>query len=159
MAATRRTPRRRVHASAGPARAPVAAGTAGPPGGVVIGTIVAIADGAPLVQFAGAPGPVPARAAARLGPAQCGMSAVIAFEGGSLERPIVLGVLSPHGTLPPTALEGDTVTLRAERQIVLRCGNASITLTSAGKVLIKGEYVLSRSSGANQVKGASVQIN
>ena len=47
----------------------------------------------------------------------------------------------------------------AEEEIVLRCGEASITLTSAGKVLIKGSYLISRSSGANRIKGGSVQIN
>lgn len=51
------------------------------------------------------------------------------------------------------------VILDAEEEIVLRCGEASITLTSAGKVLIKGNYLISRSSGANRIKGASVQIN
>jgi hypothetical protein len=42
---------------------------------------------------------------------------------------------------------------------VLRCGKASITLTSAGKVLIRGTYVLSRSSGVNKIKGGSIQLN
>jgi hypothetical protein len=32
-------------------------------------------------------------------------------------------------------------------------------LTRAGKVVIKGRYVVSRSSGDNKVKGASVEIN
>jgi len=44
-------------------------------------------------------------------------------------------------------------------QLVLRCGRASITLTAAGKVLIEGAYVSSRSTGVNRIKGGSVQIN
>ena len=51
------------------------------------------------------------------------------------------------------------VVFDAEEEIVLRCGEASITLTKAGKVLIKGSYLISRSSGANRIKGGSVQIN
>ena len=43
--------------------------------------------------------------------------------------------------------------------MVLRCGKASITLTQAGKILLDGTYVVSRSSGANRIKGASVQLN
>ena len=43
--------------------------------------------------------------------------------------------------------------------MVLRCGKASITLTKAGKVLIEGSYVLSRSTGVNRIKGGSVQLN
>ena len=55
-------------------------------------------------------------------------------------------------------IDGETLTLSAEREIVLRCGKASLTLTRAGKVLIRGAYLLSRSSGANRIKGGSVQI-
>ena len=47
----------------------------------------------------------------------------------------------------------------AEREIVLRCGDSSITLTRAGKVIIKGKYILNRSSGYNKIKGAAVEIN
>jgi hypothetical protein len=55
--------------------------------------------------------------------------------------------------------DGEQLTLTAQREIVLRCGNASITLTRAGKILIQGTYLLSRSSGVNRIKGGSVQIN
>ena len=44
---------------------------------------------------------------------------------------------------------------RAYKHVVL----LSITLTGAGKVLIRGAYVLSRSSGVNKIKGGSVQLN
>ena len=47
----------------------------------------------------------------------------------------------------------------AEREIVLRCGDASITLTRAGKVIIKGNYIMSRSTGYNKIKGAAIDIN
>jgi hypothetical protein len=56
-------------------------------------------------------------------------------------------------------VDGKRVILDAEEQIVLRCGKASITLTSAGKIILKGTYLVSRSSGANSIKGGSVQIN
>ena len=49
--------------------------------------------------------------------------------------------------------------LTAEREIELRCGKSSLVLTRAGKVLIRGAYLLSRSSGVNRIKGGSVQIN
>jgi hypothetical protein len=56
-------------------------------------------------------------------------------------------------------LDGERVVLSAEREISLKCGEASITLTAAGKILIRGTYVLTRSSGANRIKGATVEIN
>ncbi|TIP53764.1 MAG: DUF2345 domain-containing protein, partial [Mesorhizobium sp.] len=49
--------------------------------------------------------------------------------------------------------------LSAEREIVLRCGKASITLTRTGKIILRGTYILSRSSGPNKIKGGSIQLN
>jgi hypothetical protein len=55
--------------------------------------------------------------------------------------------------------EGRRVVVTAKEQLVLRCGKASITLTSAGKLIIQGAYVSSRSTGVLRIKGGSVQIN
>ncbi len=55
--------------------------------------------------------------------------------------------------------DGQRLVVSAQEQLVLRCGKASITLTKAGKVLIQGAYVLSRSTGVNRIKGGSVQLN
>jgi len=46
----------------------------------------------------------------------------------------------------------------AEEEIVLCYGKASITLTRAVKVLIRGAYLLNRSSGVNRIKGGSDQL-
>lgn len=56
-------------------------------------------------------------------------------------------------------IDGQRVTFDAKEQIELRCGKSSIILTRAGKVLIRGAYLLSRSTGANRIKGGSVQLN
>jgi len=53
-------------------------------------------------------------------------------------------------------VDGERVVFDAKKEIVLRCGKASITLTRAGKVLIRGAYLLNRSSGVNRIKGGSV---
>ncbi|MDX2148819.1 MAG: hypothetical protein SFZ23_14995 [Planctomycetota bacterium] len=68
---------------------------------------------------------------------------------------------STGGLATPFEVHADDerVSLTARNEISIRCGRASITLTRAGKVLIKGAYVLSRSTGANRIKGGSVQIN
>jgi hypothetical protein len=99
---------------------------------------------------------------------QIGSTVVVLFEQGDVRRPIVVGVLQPvhpTGSAPVPAplvsaqVDDQRVVLSAEREIVLKCGEASITLTRAGNVLIKGTYVLSRSSGVNKIKGAAVDIN
>lgn len=113
---------------------------------------------------------VGARTAVRLRRDQIGASVVIAFEGGDARRPIVLGVVQDSLRRLPDAEEGTTggVTvhadderyeIKAEREIVLRCGDSSITLTRAGKVIIKGNYIVTRSTGPNKIKGAVVDIN
>lgn len=105
-----------------------------------------------------------------LAAADVGRDVVLAFVAGDLERPIVLGLIAESGAPAPTAgippkpgaaanRVEDAVVLTANREIVLRCGKASLTLTRAGKILMRGAYLLSRSSGVNRIKGASVQIN
>lgn len=56
-------------------------------------------------------------------------------------------------------IDGRRVQIEADHEIVLKCGKSSITLTRSGKILIRGSYLLSRSSGVNRIKGGSVQIN
>ena len=65
----------------------------------------------------------------------------------------VAGVSPPHPGTPGSVL------FEAEHQITLRCGKASIQLQADGSVLIRGQYVLSRASGTNRIRGGNVQIN
>ncbi|GBC62136.1 hypothetical protein DENIS_3099 [Desulfonema ishimotonii] len=98
---------------------------------------------------------------------------LLVFENNDPRRPVIIDTLHPaigeaepaeSVTLPaerPEAVtvDGKRVIFDAEEEIVLRCGKASITLTRAGKIIIRGAYLLNRSSGVNRIKGASVQIN
>lgn len=56
-------------------------------------------------------------------------------------------------------LDGQRVVLEGKQEIVFKCGEASITLTKAGKILIRGKYLLNRSTGVNRIMGGSVQVN
>ncbi|HEY5911073.1 MAG TPA: DUF6484 domain-containing protein [Verrucomicrobiae bacterium] len=137
---------------------------------IIVGKLAGIAtSGLPLVEFSGnsQPNSIVARHTCAVSKSDIGREAVLIFENGDLSRPIVLGLLQPAVPGNPhieprsvdVSLDGKQVTLSAENEIVLRCGKASITLTRAGKVLINGEYLLSRSNGVNRIKGGSVQIN
>jgi hypothetical protein len=137
----------------------------------VVGKVVAIAaSGLPLLDFKGNPEaePIPARRVCPIRSVDVGREAVLVFEDNDPRKPIVLGLLqpTPRGVthLSERAdvdlrLDGEQIGLTAEKELVLQCGKASITLTRAGKVLIQGAYLLSRSSGVNQVQGGSVLIN
>lgn len=138
---------------------------------VVLGTLRGfdLLDQPLIAHVAAAPGHVlTGRSAVPLRRAQIGRSVALAFEAGDVERPVILGVLEPSvlDATPPQAerppqvlVDGERQVIEAEREIVLRCGEASITLTRSGKVLIKGSYILSRSSGYNKIKGAAIDIN
>jgi hypothetical protein len=103
-----------------------------------------------------------ARSVVDLHAAHIGAQVALLFEAGDPRRPVIMGVLRDGRTRSrPIHLDadGERIVVTAEHQLVLRCGKACITLTRAGKVLIEGSYVLSRSSGVNRVQGGSVQLN
>jgi Domain of unknown function (DUF6484) len=139
--------------------------------GVRVGDLVGFTDNGatPLVVYPGQPGTaaIRARTVPDLRGAQIGHQVVLMFEEADPLRPIVMGCLQAVTAWPledkPNQVEVDAdgrrVVVTAKEEIVLRCGQASITLTKAGKVLIKGTYLLSRSSGVNRIKGGSVQLN
>jgi len=134
-----------------------------------VGVLVAFADPAtPLVVCGTADGAaLQARTTIDLRPEHIGSEVLVTFERGNAARPIVIGRLRkaapwPTKDAPPQVevdADGKRLTLAVKEQLVLRCGQASITLTVAGKVLIQGTYVSSRSTGVNRIKGGSVQIN
>jgi len=89
---------------------------------------------------------------------QVSQDVVLVFEQGDPARPIIMGVLL---SVPKREASGpmENLVLTASRAITLRCGQSTLTLTRAGKILLRGAYILSRSSGVNRVKGGAVQIN
>lgn len=139
--------------------------------GVVVGFVVGFKDNGatPLVIYPDQPGTAAIAACAILDlhGEHIGQNVVLMFDGGDPMRPIVMGCVRTERTwrMPeqPGKVEvhadGERLVVTAKEQLVLRCGEASITLTKAGKVLIQGTYLSSRSLGVNRIKGGSVQLN
>lgn len=138
--------------------------------GVVIGLFLSINEaGEPLVAFPGNPleTAVSARSTAQLNADDVGKEVALLFEGGNPRLPLIIGKIHrpraekiESSEKQTTAeLDGEHIVLAAKQTITLKCGKASITLTNAGKIIIRGAYLLSRSSGVNRIKGGSVQIN
>jgi hypothetical protein len=139
-----------------------------------VGRLVKLdAGGVPLVDYQGnASGPLPAVLAAPLGrealqaAATAHAEAVLLFAGGDPLKPILVGLVQsivPTSLAPSQVLDvkidGKSVSFEAREEIVLRCGNASISLRKNGKVAIHGAFVESHATGTNRIKGASVKVN
>lgn len=134
--------------------------------GVVIGVLLDVLEASsPVVAFPGCPSEtgIAATTTTVLAREDIGTQVALMFVGGDPSRPLVIGRIQrlPEARQAPAVahIDGERLEFSAEREIVLRCGKASITLTREGKVLIKGAYLSSRSSGVNRIKGGSVQIN
>ena len=149
--------------------------------GIVIARLTARGEGGELaITLPWSREPTAARSMAAIGEGDVGGEVAVLFEGGDPGRPVVMGRM--HVPTPPAAratqdtseaaraptdptpspdveADGERLVFSAEKEIVLRCGQSSITLTRAGKILIRGAYVLTRSSGVNRIQGGSVQIN
>lgn len=137
--------------------------------GVVVGILTGISEsGEPVVDFPCNPSALPgtARATVSLTAENVGRQIALMFEEGDPRRPLIIGLIQHPHPQSPTPLrnaavvtDGKRTVIRADEEIELRCGQSSIILTKAGKIIIRGAYLLSRSSGVNRIKGGSVQIN
>jgi hypothetical protein len=118
--------------------------------------------------------PVTARTIVPLTGPDVGRQICLMFEKGDWTKPVILGFLHTRVTQGTEGVgdqksdtkssvearvDGERIALEGQREIVLKCGKASITLTQDGKVLIRGAYLSSQSSGPNLIKGGSVQLN
>jgi hypothetical protein len=134
--------------------------------GILVGRILALdSPASPRVTFPNAPPEgIAARAMLTLTREDIGREVALMFEGGDPSRPIVMGRMAmPAAQENPPRIEAEVdnrrVEIEAQEQLVLRCGESSITLTRAGKIIIRGKYVLSQSAGVNRIQGGSVEIN
>ena len=149
-----------------------------------VGHLVSIlSDDEVGVAVPGVAGMVAARLAVPLTRAR--LREVIASRQGAViildasRRPIVIGLLEkvqpepaavpepqvaaePQPQAPQIVeadVDGKRVRIVGGDEIVLECGNASITLRRNGRVIIRGTYVETDSAGTNRIKGAAVRIN
>ena len=151
------------------------------PGEIILGQLKNLdAQGMPLVDYDCNPDIVPQPAVSTLPVTRqhIGRQVALLFASGDLRKPVIMGFihnpldeLLENFSLPAESAEtspapqdvvtvdGRKVVIEGQEEVVLKCGEASITLTKAGKIVIRGKYLLSRASGVNRILGGSVQVN
>ncbi len=144
-----------------------------PTNGVAIGHLISVKRGRLYVVFPENPKTqaVLAKSTVQMSSDDIGSEVALMFESGDLSKPIVIGkIISAtqelrkaerlEATNQNTAqVDGEAVEISGQERVVLRCGKASITLTPEGKIILRGTYISSRSSGMNRIKGGSIQLN
>lgn len=149
--------------------------TVGPPtggsDGLSIGRLLALVDEGrtPLVAYAGQPGngALRARSVVDLHGSHVGQDVVLGFERRDPSRPIILGVVRGQSGWPlsqtpehvTVEADGQRMVVVADRELVLRCGKASVSLRHDGRVEIRGEEILTQAVGPNRIRGGSVELN
>ena len=137
--------------------------------GARVARVVGVQDATLLVELAGH-GVLRARVAVPLTTVQADAAvtgraeAIVVFADGDGERPVVVGLVQaefaePVKTSSEARIDGKRVVLEGKEEVVLKCGEATLTLRANGKVVIRGAYVETRARGTNRIKGGSVQIN
>ena len=151
-------------------REPVGPATGGPEG-LSVGRLLALVDEGrtPLVAYAGQPGnaALKARSVVDLHGSHVGQDVVLGFELRDPSRPIILGVVRGQSDWPLSRApgqvtieaDGQRMVVVADRELVLRCGKASVSLRHDGRVEIRGEEILTQAAGPNRIRGGSVELN
>jgi hypothetical protein len=131
--------------------------------GVVIGLLLGFEEGRPMVVFASNPSEqaVPARSLARLSAEDAGCEVALLFEDGARERPLIVGrIVEPVRAEGATVVaDGEVHRIAARERIELRVGKAAIVMEADGHVTIRGTHLVSHASGANRIRGGSVNLN
>lgn len=139
-----------------PSQVPRVASPLPAPTALYLGRLVGnSADGCVLVQLPGNADPLTATVDGVMDPATMaraqreGVPLLLTATTDGLH---VVGLLQPLSAPPRQEII-------ASEQVVLRSGAASLTLTAAGKVLLRGAYVSSWSNGVNRIVGRTVRLD
>lgn len=87
-----------------------------------------------------------------------GQRVLVLLPAPGAERGCVLGLIGPY-TAPRTPETPSRVRIEAQQELVLECGDASLTLREDGRVTIRGTDVTSHARRTQRIRGGTVHIN
>jgi len=136
---------------------------------VVVGRLALLGpDGCPRVDLPSQGGRgVLATTTVVLVPHHVGRDVLVCFADRDRKRPVVVGVLQNQAEMKAAAeasrldavVDGERIIMTGKKEVVLRCGKASIALTADGKIVVKGAKILSTAEGLHRIRGATVEMN
>jgi hypothetical protein len=120
-------------------------------------------DGGGVWLHGSALGDEPVLATATLvpvGDADLGRWVAINACAGQPSRWVLMGyVMQPHPLNVDVRVDGQSVSVKAQNEIELRCGQAAIVLTADGRITLRGTYITSHASATQRILGGSVNLN
>jgi hypothetical protein len=129
---------------------------------IVIGHVLGIADGHPMVVFPGntVDAAIAAKTLQEITYEDIGAEVALLFENGDYTQPVIMGrIRTPSVETDDPEREKRITKLTASDRLELRCGDASVILTRDGRVTVRGTDIVNRASGSNRLRGGSVHIN
>ncbi len=136
--------------------------------GILIGHIERFnADGLPLISIVGFfDKPIAAQVLCNIHKLGVGDQCGVMFQGGNRQLPMIMGklqqpviTLAPSGDKAMVSQDNGSIDIRSNQEINLQCGDASLRLTSDGRIEIRGQTVVSHARSLNRIRGASIKIN
>ncbi|MEJ2045830.1 MAG: DUF6484 domain-containing protein [Reinekea sp.] len=146
--------------------------------GYKIAKLVSTDDSSTVMVQWGSHSPTPARHLSNidlselLGTVNSGKEVMITFIDNDVKQPVITGVMasvvgdmvqgaSEAGNKAVTKVirDGESIIISANEQITLTCGKSSLILREDGKIVTKGDNILSRASATHKIKGCKVEVN
>jgi 3-dehydroquinate synthase class II len=85
---------------------------------------------------------------------QAGDRVMLIVPDGGKARPAVVGKIGAY-----RRPDRRQVVIEADEELIVRCGEASVTFRKAGQILLRGMDIVSSARKRNRLRGGSVQIN
>lgn len=130
--------------------------------GIVIGRLTGFKDSSvPCVDFPLNPTghSLPSRATVAVNGEHIGREVALMFEMNDVRKPVIIGLMHAPEHSYDIVSDGDIVSISAEREIHITCGDSSIRMDKNGKIEIEGMDIVSRASRRNDIKGGMIKLN
>ena len=100
-----------------------------------------------------------------------GNSVLVINEDGDPKRPIIIGSVVEKLDFEPILkkslikehteihFKGKQITFESSGEVIIKCGNSTITMRNDGEIVLRGKKIVSRAAQSNKLKGAAVKIN